>query len=96
MPGWVVPAVAYIFLLGATGVTTRYALRTITWEQMVLWVPVAYLPFAIVLATTRGARFPLGIGGFWAADAGGAAPTLRRARPRAGRSRAGVPARSRP
>ena len=67
MPGWVVPAVAYIFLLGATGVTTRYALRTITWEQMVLWVPVAYLPFAIVLVTTRGARFPVGIGGFWAA-----------------------------
>ena len=67
MPGWVVPAAAYIVLLGATGVTTRYALRTITWEQMVLWVPVAYLPFAIVLVTTRGARFPVGVGGFWAA-----------------------------
>jgi transporter family protein len=67
MAGWVWPVVAYIILLGATGVTTRYALRTISWEQMVLWVPVAYLPFAIVLMTARGARFPSGIGGFWAA-----------------------------
>jgi transporter family protein len=67
MPGWAAPVAAYIVLLGATGVTTRYALRTITWEQMVLWVPVAYLPFALVLVTARGARFPLGIGGFWAA-----------------------------
>jgi transporter family protein len=67
MPGWAAPVAAYIVLLGATGVTTRYALRTITWEQMVLWVPVAYLPFALVLVAARGARFPLGIGGFWAA-----------------------------
>jgi transporter family protein len=67
MPGWVAPVLVYIVLLGATGVTTRYALRTITWEQIVLWVPVAYLFFAIVLVAARGTRFPLGIGGFWAA-----------------------------
>jgi transporter family protein len=67
MAGWVIPTLGYVLLLGITGITTRYALRTITWEQIVLWVPIAYLTFSILLATTRGARFPLGIGGFWAA-----------------------------
>jgi bacterial/archaeal transporter family protein len=67
MTGWIVPTLGYVLLLGAAGVTARLSLRTISWEQMVLWVPVAYLFFAIVLAAARGARFPLGIGGFWAA-----------------------------
>ena len=67
MPAWFVPALGYVLLLGAAGVTTRLALRTITWEQVVLWVPVAYLTFSAILAITRGARFPLGIGGAWAA-----------------------------
>jgi hypothetical protein len=37
MSGWVLPALLYIVFLGAAGVTTKLALRTITWEQMVLW-----------------------------------------------------------
>jgi transporter family protein len=67
VPAWLIPALGYALLVGAAGVTTRLALRTITWEQLVLWVPIAYLTFAIVLATTRGARLPLGAGGGWAA-----------------------------
>lgn len=64
--GWVVPALLYILLLGASGVTTKLALRTISWEQMVLWVPIVYVAVSAVLLAT-GTRFPLGVGGGWAA-----------------------------
>ncbi len=66
MSGWVVPAVLYIVFLGASGVTTKLALRTISWEQMVLWVPIVYVSLCVVLLAT-GTRFPLGSGGGWAA-----------------------------
>jgi transporter family protein len=66
MAGWVVPALLYVVFLGASGVTTKLALRTISWEQMVLWVPIAYVGVAVVLLAT-GTRFPLGVGGAWAA-----------------------------
>ncbi len=67
MPGWVLPTVGYILLLGAGGVTAKLALRTITWEQVVLWVPVAYVVFSVILVVFKGTRFPLGVGGGWAA-----------------------------
>jgi uncharacterized membrane protein len=66
MTGWLPPTLLYVLLLGASGVTTKLALRTITWEQMVLWVPLAYLLASAVLLAT-GTRFPLGAGGAWAA-----------------------------
>lgn len=70
MGGWVLPTFGYFLLLGVAGVTSKLALRTISWEQLVLWVPVAYIVCSIVLLATRGARFPLGVGGAWAAVTG--------------------------
>jgi uncharacterized membrane protein len=67
MPGWLLPTLLYIVILGAGGVTAKLALRTISWEQLVLWVPVAYVVFCILLVVFRGTTFPLGVGGAWAA-----------------------------
>lgn len=67
MASWILPTLGYMLLLGAAGVTSKLALRTISWEQLVLWVPVAYIAFSIALAAGRGAKFPLGAGGAWAA-----------------------------
>lgn len=67
MASWILPTLAYAVLVGAAGVTTKLALRTISWEQLVLWVPIVYVLIAAVLVATRGARFPLGTGGAWAA-----------------------------
>jgi uncharacterized membrane protein len=67
MTGWILPTIGYIVILGAGGVTAKLALRTITWEQLVLWVPVAYIVFSALLVIFDGARFPLGVGGAWAA-----------------------------
>jgi uncharacterized membrane protein len=67
MPGWVLPTIGYILTLGAGGVTAKLALRTISWEQVVLWVPVAYLVFVLAFVVFKGTSFPLGVGGGWAA-----------------------------
>jgi transporter family protein len=67
MAGWIPPTIGYILILGASGVTAKLALRTITWEQLVLWVPVAYVVFSIGLVAVKGTSFPLGVGGGWAA-----------------------------
>jgi bacterial/archaeal transporter family protein len=67
MGSWILPAALYVLLLAATGITSKLALRTVSWEQMVLWVPIAYAVFAAGLVATRGTRLPLGAGGGWAA-----------------------------
>jgi bacterial/archaeal transporter family protein len=67
MAGWTLPTIGYILILGAAGITAKLALRTITWEQLVLWVPVAYIFFSALLAVFKGTTFPLGVGGGWAA-----------------------------
>jgi uncharacterized membrane protein len=65
--GWIPPTLAYIVLLGAAGVTAKLALRTIGWQQLVLWVPLLYLAYAAIFVVANGTRFPLGAGGAWAA-----------------------------
>src|SRR5881296_2708615 len=73
MAGWLPPTIAYILILGAGGVTAKLALRTISWQQLVLWVPVAYIFFSVLLVIFKGARLPFGVGGGWAAVTGFAA-----------------------
>jgi uncharacterized membrane protein len=67
MAGWVLPMAAYIVVLGASGVTTKLALRTLEWRQLVLWVPLFYLVISVGFVVVNGTRFPLGVGGAWAA-----------------------------
>jgi drug/metabolite transporter (DMT)-like permease len=67
MEGWIPPTIVYIVLLGAGGVTAKLALRTITWEQLVLWVPILYAVIALGLVVLKDTSFPLGGGGAWAA-----------------------------
>lgn len=67
MPAWVLPTIGYGVLLGAAGVTSKLALETIEWRQLVLWVPIAYAAFCIIFIATDGTRLPFGRGGFWAA-----------------------------
>ncbi|HKP18770.1 MAG TPA: EamA family transporter [Gaiellaceae bacterium] len=67
MAGWIVPTLGYIVVLGAGGVTAKLALRTITWEQLVLWVPIAYIVFSAILVIFNGTRFPSGVGSAWGA-----------------------------
>ena len=67
MAAWILPTLGYILTLGAAGVTAKLALRTISWQQLILWVPLAYLVFALSFVAFRGDRLPVGVGGGWAA-----------------------------
>jgi transporter family protein len=66
MGGWLLPALGYVAVVGAVGVTSKLALRTISWQQLLLWVPIVYAAFAIGVAASGRAKLPLGAGGAWA------------------------------
>lgn len=52
---WLVPTLAYVVTLGALGVTSKLALRTLTWQELLLWTAGAYLlAAAVVLALGNG------------------------------------------
>jgi transporter family protein len=67
MAPWILPPIGYILTLGAAGVTAKLALRTISWQQLILWVPIAYAVIAFFIVVVRRDGLPLGAGGGWAA-----------------------------
>jgi bacterial/archaeal transporter family protein len=42
MLSWVIPAAAFVVVLGLLGVTTKLALRHVTWPVIILWTAIAY------------------------------------------------------
>ncbi len=66
MAGWILPALGYVVLVGIAGITTKLALRTIDWQQIVYWVPVAYILLSLVLGLVYHKPMVLGVGGGWA------------------------------
>jgi transporter family protein len=66
MAGWILPALGYVVLVGIAGITTKVALRTIDWQQVVYWVPVAYVVLSVLLALVFHKPMVLGTGGAWA------------------------------
>ena len=63
---WLLPALGAMLGLGLTGIFMKLALKTLEWQQIVFWVPICYGIFAIAFAVIHGAKFPTGIGSFWA------------------------------
>ena len=66
MAGWLLPALGYVLLVGIAGITTKVALRTIEWQQVVYWVPVAYVVLSAILWLVYQKPMVLGAGGGWA------------------------------
>jgi bacterial/archaeal transporter family protein len=66
MAGWLLPALGYVVLVGIAGITTKVALRTIDWQQVVYWVPVAYVVLSAILWLVYQKPMVLGTGGGWA------------------------------
>ncbi len=66
MAGWLLPALGYVLLVGIAGITTKVALRTIEWQQVVYWVPVAYVLLSAILWLVYQKPMVLGTGGAWA------------------------------
>src|SRR5262249_36261214 len=64
---WFLPSFAYLVVIGSLGVTTKYALRTMSWEELILWTSAAYLAVGCaLLAIGTPARFHGGLDGFLA------------------------------
>jgi uncharacterized membrane protein len=52
---WLVPTLAYVVTLGALGVTSKLALRTLSWQELVVWTTGAYALAAVaILALGHG------------------------------------------
>jgi bacterial/archaeal transporter family protein len=72
---WLVPALVYVVILGALGVTSKLALRTLTWHDLLLWTGVAYVCFAIVMLALGQASFRVDGNIGWALISAVIAPT---------------------
>lgn len=46
---WLIPTLAYVVLIGALGVTSRLGLRTLSWQDLLLWTTLGYVITSIVL-----------------------------------------------
>lgn len=63
---WLVPTLAYVVTLGALGVTSKLALRTMSWQDLVVWTAAAYAVGAIVLLALGQGSFNTGPDLSWA------------------------------
>lgn len=72
---WLVPALVYVVILGALGVTSKLALRTLSWHDLLLWTGIAYLCFALVLLALGEASFRIDGNFGWAVLSALIAPT---------------------
>jgi transporter family protein len=63
---WLVPTLAYVVTLGALGVTSKLALRTLDWQELVIWSAAAYLVVAVVLLLFGGGSIHFESNTWWA------------------------------
>jgi bacterial/archaeal transporter family protein len=64
---WLVPTLAYVVTLGALGVTSKLALRTLDWQELVIWSAGAYFLVAIILLAVGGGSIHFEPNSWWAA-----------------------------
>jgi transporter family protein len=68
LASWILPSLGYVVLLGVFGITLKYALRSLTWQELVVYTAGAYvIVAAIILATGTDASFHGGLNGAMAA-----------------------------
>jgi bacterial/archaeal transporter family protein len=63
---WFVPTLVYIVTVGALGVTSKLALRTLRWPDMILWSGLGYVFVAAVLLAIGQTRLQVVTGTPWA------------------------------
>lgn len=63
IPSWGLPAVGYILVTGALGIVSKFALRSLTWIDILAWSGLVYGSVAIFLLLSRRATVSLGVPG---------------------------------
>lgn len=56
---WLAPSLGYALGVGLMGITTKLALRDISWQEMFLWVAAGYTVAAVTLIGVFGVRLGL-------------------------------------
>jgi uncharacterized membrane protein len=65
MAKWLVPTLGYAMALGAAGVTSKLALRSVTWQGLILLITPVYLATTLGLVAIGGIEIGGGINLFW-------------------------------
>jgi bacterial/archaeal transporter family protein len=62
MSAWVAPSLVYIAFLGALGVTTKLALRHISWQDVIVWTTIVYILISLAMLAMGQAKVAVGPG----------------------------------
>ena len=65
--GWALPTAYYVVGVGALGITSKLALRTLPWQDLLLWSGLGYIVVATALVVSGRASLRLTADGGWAA-----------------------------
>jgi bacterial/archaeal transporter family protein len=63
---WLFPTLGYVAALGALGVTSKLALRTLAWQDLILWTTIGYIFTSIALVVLGKAGFSSSSNTWWA------------------------------
>ena len=66
MSGWLLPSLLYILLLGGLGVTTKLALRDVSWQEVIVVDGDRLRLISVTMLVTGQASVGVGPGTFWA------------------------------
>jgi transporter family protein len=64
---WLIPTLAYVVTLGALGVTSKLALRSLGWQELVVWAACAYAVAAVLILTVGHGSLHFEADTWWAA-----------------------------
>lgn len=63
---WLVPAIGYVLALGALGITSKLALESLSWQQLLPWTLLAYAVAVVVLTGLHQTDWHWHSGSGWA------------------------------
>ncbi len=64
---WLAPTLYYVVAVGALGITSKLALRTLAWQDLILWSGIGYVIVASGLVLSGQTAVRLTVDGAWAA-----------------------------
>lgn len=67
---WLLPTIVYVLAVGALGVTSKLALRTLQWPELILWTGAGYIIVAAILLATGRTSLRIAGGTGWAVASG--------------------------
>jgi bacterial/archaeal transporter family protein len=54
--GWIAPTIGFVIATGLLGVTSKLALRSLQWQDLLIWTALAYAIVAVTVLATGGGR----------------------------------------